>query len=94
MKTIIVTEKILNKFAPYQGQDKKLAIGDTLFILTEKVPKVYRRNGSLYFGIVTDWKLSSNSLIHSPHLADKANDPSYSWAFNRWSIDQNLIPKK
>lgn len=113
-KAITVTEKNIHEFYPYQGQNKKLQVGDVLEVIKEKCPYVWESKTpgrGNHFAIVTDWQPSPNSL----EMIRRENDPDadkYGWkfganvmketltekkqsyAFNRWSINQKLIPKK
>lgn len=107
-ETITVTEKNIDEFDPYQGQNKKLTVGDVLYIVKKGVPSPTR---NFNFAIVTDWEPSENSL----KIAERANDPEaekYGWKsgseltkkmlkekkesylFNRWSINEKFLSKK
>jgi hypothetical protein len=106
MKTeIVVTAKTLEALSPYNNDKSMPEIGETLFVIGDKIPKV-RVNG--YFVQVTNWKPSKNSL----HIINRKNEPvadKYGWVlssqiteraisekkeisyFQRWAIDYEIV---
>lgn len=87
MKTLTVTPELLNELSPYQGQTKKLSIGDILFVVEEKIPCVRHFPGqSLYFTILTDGKHYSG--LDKPVAADRGY-----YDANRWSLNNKFTKK-
>lgn len=86
MKNLIVTAEVLNELSPYQCQDRKLSIGDKLFVIDTKVACVRHREGyATTFSILTD------GLPYKEGV--EVNTDSY-YNANRWSLNnkfKNLI---
>ena len=87
MKTLTVTPELLNELSPYQGQTKKLTVGETLFVIAEKVPCVFYKTGrAKTFTILSD--LQHYSGNGSPVNADMGY-----YNANRWSLNDKFTKK-
>lgn len=96
-KQVLVTNNNASNIYPYQGTTSKPKIGSHLTVIEDKVPMVYKIKGqSLYFSIVTDGKLSANTLNQ---IAMKGNQDFYNqttsqgktYHLNRWSINNKFV---
>jgi hypothetical protein len=108
MKIIIVNEKTLSEFSPYQGTTYKLKIGDKLRILSLKIPCVSINET---FSIVTNDLFSDNTLrtieqssnkdaekwgwnIMNKEFYDSLTKNGATYHLNRWSIKTKFLKLK
>ena len=87
MKNILITERNIDLFNGYQGNDQKLKIGDILFLEQNDVPCVYHRKGKKNTFSIFQGKKCKHDRLTCVSEEEKKNRKEYYWLYNRYSIN-------